>query len=189
MKRLMSRLGWACVGALGIIFVLALARATTAGPLDPPGPVGSTMRTLDGLMPTWDQKRDSTGGCTSQRFTCVMDGAAVLDRETGLVWQRQPLGAGNNTWEQANNRCLFADTGGRNGWRSPTAYEGLSVGDPTTASLPAGHPFMNVTAPSYISSTSASAFFGYVFVPGGFLAERPKTTEPTSTAVWCVRGP
>ena len=53
MERLKSRLGWALAGALGIILVLALGRATLAGPLDPPGPVASTMRTIDELLPSW----------------------------------------------------------------------------------------------------------------------------------------
>jgi hypothetical protein len=47
-----QRLGWALTGALALTAILALARASVAGPLDPPGPVGSTMRTADELLPS-----------------------------------------------------------------------------------------------------------------------------------------
>lgn len=63
---MLQKLGWAFSGALALLAVLALARATTAGPLDPPGPVGSTMRTLDELLPSWGKTLSSSGGCASQ---------------------------------------------------------------------------------------------------------------------------
>ena len=90
MERLKSRLGWALAGALGIVLVLSLGRVIQAGPLDPPGPVASTMRTIDELVPSWGKTLTATGGCNSQRFTCAMGNAAVLDHETGVVWQRVP---------------------------------------------------------------------------------------------------
>ena len=52
---MLHRLGWALMGGLALVAVLAVARATTAGSLDPPGPLGPTMRTLDSLLPAWDR--------------------------------------------------------------------------------------------------------------------------------------
>ena len=125
------RLGWALTGALALTAVLALARATVAGPLDPPGPVASTMRTVDELLPSWGKTLSSTGGCTSQRFTCVLGNAAVLDHETGLVWQRVPS-ATSIDFLTADQTCREAKIGGRYGWRLPAIDELLSLDDDTT---------------------------------------------------------
>ncbi|HKA41023.1 MAG TPA: DUF1566 domain-containing protein [Burkholderiales bacterium] len=54
---------------------------------------------------------------------------AVLDRETGLVWQRSPVGHGR--WNVASSQCLLAKTGGRVGWRLPTVNELASLLDPS----------------------------------------------------------
>jgi len=127
---MLHRLGWALSGALALIAVLALAHALEAGPLDPPGPVGSTMRTLDDLEPSWDLSFSTAGPdpCHSRRFECVLPdagqptGAAVLDHETGLVWERKP---GTDAQNSTNSELACAQTtvGGRAGWRLPTIDE------------------------------------------------------------------
>ncbi len=197
MERLKSRFGWALAGALGIILVLALARATVAGPLDPPGSVGSTMRTIDELMPSWGKTLTSNGACTSQRFTCVMNGAAVLDHETGIVWQRVPS-AGNTSFTVADQTCREALIGGRHGWRLPTIDELLSLDDETTAdSLPVGHPFTN-TPDTYLWSQTADTtdpqlMQTMTFLNGGngfSIEPRSRFTSDASNVArpWCARG-
>jgi len=131
---MLHRLGWALTGAMALIAVFALARALEAGPLDPPGPVGSTMRTLDELAPSWDRKLTAVSAdpCHSERFECVLpdltyaDGAAVLDHETGLVWQRAPATTLQN-WVDVMMSCGSSNTGGRWGWRTPTIDELTSL--------------------------------------------------------------
>jgi hypothetical protein len=132
--------------ARGIIVVLALARATVAGPLDPPGPVGSTLRTIDELVPSWGKTLTSNGGCASKRFTCVLPtaadptGEAVLDHETGLVWQRVP-DPDETYWPNALQSCRDADTGTRHGWRMPSYNQLASLQDDVSVDgLPPGHP-------------------------------------------------
>ena len=81
----------------------------------------------------------------ADRFVVLADfnNEAVLDRNTGLVWQRTPDPAGN--WlPGASYRCLDANTGGQKGWRLPNITELTSLIDPsvtTEPTLPAGHPF------------------------------------------------
>ncbi len=197
MARLKSRFGWALAGALGIILVLTLARAIQAGPLDPPGPVASTMRTIDELLPSWDKTLASSGGCASQRFTCVMGNAAVLDHETGVVWQRVPS-APSIDFLTAEQTCREAKIGGRYGWRLPTINELLSLDDDSTAdSLPAGHPFTN-TPDTYLWSQTADASDAQrvqtmTFLNGGggfsvIARARFGFNAADNARPWCVRG-
>ena len=71
----------------------------------------------------------------------------MLDRETGLVWQRTPEVPGRaSNFPDAVSACYVAATGGRKGWRLPTPEELLSLVDPTQSNpaLPPGHPFQQV---------------------------------------------
>ena len=110
-------------------------------------------------------------------------GVAVLDQETQLVWERAPSAA-LLTWGSAFAACLPKTTGGRKGWRLPTADELTSLQDASV--LPAGHPFEGVAQEAFWSATShpetPSAFA--VFGSGGF-GFHPKST---SHRAWCVRG-
>ena len=70
-----------------IILLLALAAGNApgrAGELEPSGPVGPTMQSLD-KIPTWHRIIFDVS-----RWELVMGGAAVLDRETGIVWEKSP---------------------------------------------------------------------------------------------------
>jgi hypothetical protein len=101
-------------------------------------------------MPAWSRKLDATGGCHSARFQCVLptatyfDGAAVLDRETGLVWERKPATA-TDSWSNVLSRCDERPHAGAMGWRLPSSNELASLVDgnigPGSTALPPGHPF------------------------------------------------
>jgi hypothetical protein len=139
--------------------------------------------------PAWDQTLPS-----STRFIVLSNFAsnAVLDRETGLVWEKAP-GTGSVSWLNAQIACNVKTVGNRKGWRLPTLQELASLvdGDPANTSsprLPLGHPFINVQSSFYWSATTlavntSSAWFvhfdiGFVgFVDKGF-----------GSFVWCVRG-
>ncbi|MEB2308821.1 MAG: hypothetical protein OZ917_05905 [Candidatus Brocadiaceae bacterium] len=47
---------------------------------------GPTVRTTKELQPAWSTKIKKA----SKRFQLVLDGAAVFDKETGLVWEKSP---------------------------------------------------------------------------------------------------
>ena len=119
------------------------------------------------------------------------DGAAVLDQETGLVWEQSPSTA-LKVWGKAQVLCTQLVTGGRGGWRLPTVQELGSLVDLSVPgfSLPAGHPFANIQPFLYWSATTTAS------VPGGawFVRFDNRTdyanniSQNATLQVWCVRG-
>lgn len=143
-------------------------------------------------IPSWDQTLPST-----TRFIVLsnMGSAAVLDRETGVVWERSP-NTSTFVWGAALSYCNNLNVGGRTGWRLPTIQELMSLVDlsvpvPPGPRLPSGHPFTNVQSSFYwsgntataISNTAWSAPFGaFGTVAAG------STDKGLSLFTWCVRG-
>jgi hypothetical protein len=160
----------------GIFLVAALAWAVASN-----GPYYA--------MPAWDQKLPA-----STRFVVLLDwnSEAVLDRETGLVWEKTPT-TGVLLWNPG--QCLIRLSGGRKGWRLPSAPELASLIDPSVAApgptLPPGHPFINVQVTDYWSATTnaTSSDLAYVvnFMNGGTGSSHNK--DSFSHPFWCVRGP
>lgn len=142
--------------------------------------------------PSWDQQLQCDATATCPRFIVLSNwgNAAVLDRETGLVWEQSPSSVTLN-WQIAQLVCNNLNKGNRKGWRLPTVQELASLIDPTQANpaLPSGHPFTNVQSFPYWSATTfdidtTDAFFVT------FLNGLGSTIEKTDTTVfaWCVRG-
>jgi Protein of unknown function (DUF1566) len=137
--------------------------------------------------PAWDRTLPSAG-----RFMVLtnMASAAVLDRETGLVWERSPA-ASTSIWNGARFDCVERKTGNRNGWRLPSMPELASLVDPAVTSgptLPPGHPFSNVQSANYWSATTVADNTDYAWkvgFDGGGVANSVKTD---GNHVWCVRG-
>ena len=76
------------------------------------------MKTLNEIPPTWSQSLPANdgdpNGCGSSRFDCVLGGAALLDKGTGLVCGRAHSVPGAD-WANAAQLCYFTNTGGRPG--------------------------------------------------------------------------
>jgi hypothetical protein len=134
----------------------------------------------------WDQVLPA-----AERFVMVMGDAAVLDKETGLVWEQAPLTT-THTWQNARLQCTSRTTGGRKGWRLPSVHELASLVDPSVAfpglTLPSGHPFTDVQPAFYWSATTTAAdpanAWDVVFSGSNvtFL------NKANTFHVWCVRG-
>ena len=161
--------------------VTAAVSALVAGPAwaDAVGPYYAT--------PSWDQTLPA-----STRFIVLsnMAGAAVLDRETGLVWEKAPTGGG--TWIGAQRYCNLLSVGNRQGWRLPTLQELTSLVDTSVnalPNLPAGHPF-TITAIGFWSATTSAEFSGLAWL--GVFTSTNLTSSPQNKLstfnVWCVRG-
>jgi hypothetical protein len=136
---------------------------------------------------------------TTDRFELVMNGAAVRDNETCLVWEQSPdiIGGANSdgrrTWTEAQVYCFQSEVGGRGGWRLPTIAELTSLKDTNTL-LPSGPPFSNVQLQGfYWSATTSNGNFSRAWLVNfgtGQVGTGPKNPTPPDPGeyVWCVRG-
>ncbi len=129
-------------------------------------------------------------------FSC----AAVLDRETGLVWEQNP-DPSVLTWDAAINYCINRSVSSKFGWRLPTAEElgslvQFDVSNLGNISLPLGHPFSNVNGLFWSATTSASdPGNAWLLQQPYFSFPLPPQTGPLQTGnkastarAWCVRG-
>lgn len=198
-SKFISRSGWVLSGALALVLVASLAESTLGGPLDPPGSVAPTSLTLQ----AWDRQLSGTDGtvCQSSRFKCVLtSNAAVLDRETGLVWARNASLFLENIWSP--DFCGGITIGGRAGWRLPTLEELMSLYDLTNVnpdpSLPDGFPFTNAvdtdgywTGTTYANSPNMAYYVDFVGESDGAPGTGPAAALKSSSTpyrIWCVRG-
>ena len=141
----------------------------------------------------WD-----TNNPSATRFTTAFPGA-VLDNNTGLVWEQAPDGTPRN-WATATSYCVNKKVGNTVGWRLPSVVELKSVQDGSTGAVA---PF--VPASAFTLSTSdatpgvQSALYWsaatngddptlawVVFFSDGRVVNDIKTTH--SNHAWCVRG-
>lgn len=112
---------WLNAAGIAVLLTIVALALSQAGPLEPSAPPGPTMKTLDEIPPTWSLILPP-----EQRYVVVMNGEAVLDKETGLVWERAPFQS-HQLWERAFSHCLSRRTGDRSGWRLASIAEMLSV--------------------------------------------------------------
>jgi hypothetical protein len=135
-------------------------------------------------LQTWDKTIT-----TQNRFKLVLDDQAVLDNETGLVWQRSPSGE-TKTWASAALACRGTLAGNRAGFRLPRADELLTLltlGN--VPALPSGHPFLGISVTEWYwtaTTTEGNEDNAIEVVFGGFISPAPKWE---SRLFWCVRGP
>ena len=204
------RMNWLALALPSFVLVAAIGHFTAArveGQANPPthqtilngvGAVQTTVNSietkadnikskLDLIPPAWSQILPA-----ADRFQLVMGGAAVLDKETGLVWEQSP-DTDIPDWFTALFHCYQRLVGGRKGWRPPTIEELASLVDTSNSSpaLPTGHPFTLTSAQEngfYWSATtdalSTSVAWG-VRLDNGVVNVFGKTS---TRHVWCVRG-
>ena len=137
----------------------------------------------------WDQVLPA-----AQRFVVLaaFNNEAVLDKETGLVWEKSPETT-TYDWRSAQFQCNRHTTGGRKGWRLPSVPELASLVDPSVflpgPTLPPGHPFLNVQSSynhwSASTVTVDPMFAWYVSFYNGEVGHGLKLG---AFYVWCVRG-
>ena len=134
---------------------------------------------------TWDKQMNSLG-----RFEVLrqFNDEAVLDKETGLVWQRSP----DTEWQPysvAAFRCILGPIGGRRGFRLPAVHELASLVDPsrTDLALPPGHPFQNIVGTYYWSATTDAGDPTRVWTLEFGVGGPEPNFRSDSWRFWCVR--
>jgi hypothetical protein len=146
--------------------------------------------------PSWDQTIACTTQANCPRFIVLsnMASAAVLDRETGLVWERSPASPAL-LWSDAVNYCRGLTTGNRMGWRLPAIEEILTLPEPDTGNfntLPQGHPFTLssgvVWSTTLIGPTRGLGYDFHQAPFGGIGAFDTAGSLADSLGAWCVRG-
>jgi hypothetical protein len=182
--------------ALGLAALGSFSLAAGPAAADSVGPYYAT--------PSWDQTLPS-----STRFIVLsnFNSEAVLDRETGLVWEKSPSTSlfawqtsilAGSPFEPAQAHCNNLSKGNRKGWRLPTAQELASLVDPSPSvaspTLPSGHPFTNVQSSGYWSASSYEGELGNSSQIATWVVDFSNGNvssvfwNPSIYHVWCVRG-
>jgi hypothetical protein len=139
----------------------------------------------------WSQKLkcDTIKSCPRFVVLKAWDNAAVLDKETGLVWEQSPNNAITYyNWYEANAHCIQLQVSNRMGWRLPTVQELGSLIDmlQENPTLPSGHPFSNINATYWSATTSEVNIVAWaVSLSGG---DTYLVTRSSANLAWCVRG-
>jgi hypothetical protein len=195
--------------AIGIAAVLATAGMSDAFAQDHQDIINIIQDRTDRLPRAWNTALPPF----AERFitTPPVLPQSVIDRETNLLWERQP-DPGTQTWFNANAHCidrfLAVPTPGaifepetRFGWRLPTVHElmtlvaGLPQQNP---SLPVGHPFLGITTELIWTATTFRSITARPQNPAdntawvvdmgtGRATLRGKSN--VAAAAWCVRAP
>lgn len=150
-----------------------------------PGPPGIATFLISPLPPV----------AIAPRFQPVLDGLAVLDKDTGLTWERFPevIARDAASFFEGRQACHRKVIAGRIGWRFPTLDELSSLVDKTQSnpSLAPGHPFLLPQFASQLWTTTvelenANVVYSLDILHGDI---RPlPTTQNGRFVAWCVRG-
>ena len=137
----------------------------------------------------WDQNLPA-----AQRFVILpaFNNEAVLDKNTGLVWERVP-DAADIVWTQATFNCINKIVGGTRGWRLPSVVEFVSLTDPSLQGLrgPSVPTDIFPTLPQlgffWSATTHAEdhTIAWFASLASSDVSQIPKTTPGHA---WCVRG-
>lgn len=124
---------------------------------------------------------------TVARFVLILDGDAVKDTASGLIWEREPDYL-FDVWDRSLTRCATKTVGGRQGWRPPSIDEVKTLIDPEQRdpSLPPGHPFRNVKSGIYWTSTAHPTDDIVAWQMSFFSGEAVTDQKSGMRRMWCV---
>jgi hypothetical protein len=134
-------------------------------------------------------------GCDSSRFKCVMDGAAVQDKQTGLIWLRDTRFDNKKVpWQEAADFCQSFELGDKKDWRLPTRDELITLLDTSKSNpaFPDGHPFKLMESAyrgggGYWASTEYEGDNKYAWSVGTGVGGVDKFLKALDSGIWPVR--
>lgn len=153
------------------------------------GPTVQKEALMADIIKNWQEAHPS-----AHRFLILPDfhNEAVLDKDTGLVWELAPQAA-TVTWNEARVSCVKRAIGGQRGWRLPAPTEMRSLVGPAVDSpipnIPPGHPFLNIQPTSYWTVVPEANQPSYAKYVDAFLGNVLSFFQIYTYPVWCVRGP
>jgi len=163
------------------------------------GPVGAPLSENGPYYanPSWDQTLPASTPFHRIVESCQRGGARPRDR-SGMGAHPERFGVYNIFGPPQSIHALCFFTGGRFGWRPPSAAELTSLIDPTQPDgLPAGNPLEGASGGKFWIATPqastavalGSPVFAFIveFISGGIVTEDDKTNGLSYT-IWCVRG-
>jgi hypothetical protein len=127
-----------------VLFMFVLATSSIAGEVQK-DPIWSIFKDGQKKSVKWVNAENPRFAIYKNETPGLLTDDIVLDRETGLVWERSPE-TDRDIWVYGVQYCHQKELGGRKGWRTPTVEELSSLIDSSQfdPSLPSGHPFINV---------------------------------------------
>jgi hypothetical protein len=163
--------------AATLVLVLVLSVSGAKAQVTQNGPYYAT--------PSWDQTLPAT-----TRFVVLSNfgGAAVLDRETGLIWTQTSFFPDSN-WVSALRFCRGGTFGTRRGWRLPTLEELLSLSD-ESGRIPNGIFNLSI-APVWSATTdeiATTSAWVLLITSAGPETINLQDKLTSSAQAWCVRG-
>ena len=171
---------------VSFMVALFLSRGISCGEtlVPPPPDKNKTLPSNDG----------GPDGCDSSRFKCVMEGDAVLDKQTGVIWAKNAFLANKKvSWQEAVIFCQNFELGNQKDWRLPTKEELIALLD-TSRSNPAlaeGHPFTNLRedgkGASYWTSTEYGGDSNYAWIVSTSVGQIMDSHKLMDNSVWPVR--
>lgn len=174
---------------IGIVIVALVGGLCLLGYTLMSRPTQGKEEVIAGIIQNWQKAHPA-----AKRFVILsaFNNDAVLDKETGLVWELSPQ-ATTVTWNQARTTCMNRTIGGQKGWRLPSPAEMRSLVGPAVdapgPNLPPGHPFLNVQSTSYWSVVPEANLPSYARYLDAFLGNVLSLIKIYTFPVWCVRGP
>jgi hypothetical protein len=153
---------------------------------------GVTPATAADILKDNHTLRWDTNNPSATRFITAFPGA-VLDKNTGLVWEQAPDATGR-TWGSATDHCVNKNVGGTRGWRLPSVAELASVLDGSPGAVAPFVPasvFTGVQLADYWSATAFAADGPAVnaWLVRFFIGNVIGAGKAGSNLAWCVRGP
>jgi hypothetical protein len=182
----------------------SLVITSTIGAADNNNPISQILNKLDEVLGKLNSAESGEANHTlrwdqnlpgASRFTVLPAflNQAVLDKNTGLVWEQAPATT-SAVFQDSTYGCANKSIGGTKGWRLPSIPELASLVDPSVAApgptLPPGHPFSNVESAFYWSATSHAVTPTTAWLVSfntGLLGSDNNSSG--SRLAWCVRGP